>query len=50
MLGLRTVPFEHSAVICYLVEADEVLITNIFYGGQNFEAILRGDPPTESDD
>jgi toxin ParE1/3/4 len=39
--GLRTVPFEHSAVICYVIDNDTVQITNIFYGGQDFEAILR---------
>lgn len=41
--GLRTVPFERSAVICYLVEADGIFVVNIFYGGQDFEAILRGE-------
>jgi toxin ParE1/3/4 len=40
--GLRTVPFEKSAVIAYMVDADCVRITNIFYGGRNYEAIYRG--------
>jgi toxin ParE1/3/4 len=26
--GLRTVPFEHSAVIAYVVENDQVCVTN----------------------
>ena len=49
-LGLRTVPFEHLAVICYLVQEDWVLVTNVFYGGRDFEAILRGEPPEPVDD
>ena len=39
--GLRTVPFEHSAVIAYKVEKDRVLVTNVFYGGRDFEALYR---------
>lgn len=40
--GLRTVPFEHSAVIAYRVEVELVTITNVFYGGRNFEALFQG--------
>jgi toxin ParE1/3/4 len=40
--GLRTVPFEKSAVIAYKVDGDYVRITNIFYGGRNYEAAYRG--------
>ena len=40
--GLRIVPFEHAAVIAYLVEPDRVRITNIFYGGRDYEALYRG--------
>lgn len=39
--GLRTVPFERSAVIAYLVESDRVRITNVFYGGRDYEAVYR---------
>jgi toxin ParE1/3/4 len=39
--GLRTVPFEHRAVIAYVVENEIVRVTNIFYGGRDFEALLR---------
>ncbi len=39
--SLRTVPFEKSAVIAYKVEGDCVRITNIFYGGRNYEALYR---------
>ncbi|MDX8521273.1 type II toxin-antitoxin system RelE/ParE family toxin [Mesorhizobium dulcispinae] len=42
MLGLRTVPFEQSAVIAYIVEADAVRIVNVFYGGRDYEALMRG--------
>ena len=38
--GLRTIPFERSAVVAYFVESDAIIVTNIFYGGQDFEAIL----------
>jgi toxin ParE1/3/4 len=39
--GLRTIPFEHSAVVAYVIEQDVVWVTNIFYGGRDFEALLR---------
>jgi toxin ParE1/3/4 len=39
--GLRTVPFEHSAIIAYLVDDDLVRIVNIFYGGRDYEALMR---------
>ncbi|MDX8440737.1 type II toxin-antitoxin system RelE/ParE family toxin [Mesorhizobium australafricanum] len=42
VLGLRTVPFEHSAVIAYFVEGDAVFIVNVFYGGRDYEALMRG--------
>lgn len=40
--GLRTVPFERMAVIAYQIVSDRVLITNVFYGGRDFEALYRG--------
>jgi toxin ParE1/3/4 len=40
--GLRTVPFEKSAVIAYVVDGERVQITNIFYGGRDYEALYRG--------
>jgi toxin ParE1/3/4 len=43
--GLRTVPFETSAVIAYRVTAT-VDIINIFYGGRDYEALYRGHEPT----
>jgi toxin ParE1/3/4 len=41
MPGLRTIPFERSAVIAYLIEDNKIRITNVFYGGRDFEAFLR---------
>ncbi|MBY3196108.1 type II toxin-antitoxin system RelE/ParE family toxin [Rhizobium leguminosarum] len=47
MPGLRTVPFEHSAVIAYHV-TDAVEIVNVFYGGRDYEALFRaGDDEDE---
>jgi toxin ParE1/3/4 len=43
--GLRTVPFEHSAVIADRVEADRVRVINVSYGGRDFEALYRGHWP-----
>jgi toxin ParE1/3/4 len=40
--GLRTVPFEKSAVIAYKVDSECIKIINIFYGGRDYEAIYRG--------
>ncbi len=45
--GLRTVPFERTAVIAYRVERDRVLVTNVFYGGRDVEALYRGDAPAD---
>ncbi|PAQ08350.1 type II toxin-antitoxin system RelE/ParE family toxin [Mesorhizobium temperatum] len=39
--GLRTVPFEHSAIIAYIVSDDLVRIVNIFYGGRDYETLMR---------
>lgn len=39
--GIRTVAFERRAVIAYRTSGERVEITNIFYGGRDFEAIYR---------
>ncbi len=39
--GLRITGFERRAVIAWKVEGDTVRITNIFYGGRDYEAVLR---------
>jgi toxin ParE1/3/4 len=38
--GLRTIAFERKAVIAYIVKNDTIEITNVFYGGRDFEAII----------
>jgi toxin ParE1/3/4 len=42
--GLRIVPFEKRAVIAYFVDEDAVIISNIFYGGVDYEALLGTRP------
>ncbi|WP_353019119.1 hypothetical protein [Mesorhizobium sp. M0800] len=39
--GLRTVPFEHSAIIAYVGSHDLVRIVSIFYGGRDYETLMR---------
>jgi toxin ParE1/3/4 len=46
--GLRTVPFEHSAIIAYVVDDDLVRIVNIFYGGRDYEALMRDGGSSEA--
>jgi toxin ParE1/3/4 len=36
--GLRTVPFERTALIAYRIEDDRVTITNVFYRGRDVDA------------
>jgi toxin ParE1/3/4 len=42
--GLRVVPFERSAVIAYVVDDELVRVTNIFYGGRDYEALFGSGP------
>lgn len=39
--GLRTVGFERRITIAFVVETEAVLIEGIFYGGQDFESLLK---------
>lgn len=34
-------PFEHSAITAYVVDDDVVRIVNIFYGGRDYETLMR---------
>lgn len=43
MAGLRSVPFERSALICYLIMDDTVWITNVFRRGIDVEALFDPD-------
>ena len=38
--GLRTLAFRRRVTIAYAAGADSVAILGVFYGGQDFEAIL----------
>lgn len=39
--GLRALTFRRRVTIAYAIEADLVAILGIFYGGQDFETILK---------
>lgn len=41
--GLRTLAFRRRVTIAYTVETSDVVILGIFYGGQDFEAMLQDD-------
>jgi toxin ParE1/3/4 len=41
--GLRILPFEKRAIITYRVVAGTVEVLNIFYGGRDYEALVRDD-------
>lgn len=43
--GLRSGPFEPSAVIADRVDSDRVRITHGFYGGRDLEALDRDHEP-----
>jgi len=39
---LRTLGFRRRVTIAYVVEPAQVLVLGVYYGGQDFETILRG--------
>jgi toxin ParE1/3/4 len=39
--GLRTVGFRRRLTVAFVVEPKTVLVLGIYYGGQDFEAILQ---------
>jgi toxin ParE1/3/4 len=41
--GLRTLSFRRRAMIAYMVDARLVTIVGVFYGGQDFETLLKED-------
>lgn len=41
--GLRTLGFRRRVTIAFVVEPKAVLVVGIFYGGQDFETLLRED-------
>jgi toxin ParE1/3/4 len=40
--GLRVVPYRRSVVITYQITGTLIEVLRIFYGGQDYEAIMRG--------
>lgn len=42
-LGLRITNYRKRTVIAFAVEAEQVFILGIFYGGQDFERALQSD-------
>lgn len=40
--GVRLLGFERRIAVAYAVTGEEVEILGVFYGGRDFEAILRG--------
>lgn len=41
--GLRVMSYRRRATIAFAVEEDTVVIAGIFYGGRDYEAILRNE-------
>jgi len=41
--GIRIAGFERSAVIAYRLHDETVEIVNVFYGGRDYEALMRPD-------
>jgi plasmid stabilization system protein ParE len=42
--GLRITNYKKRAVIAFNIEAEQVSIIGVFYGGQNYETLLQDDP------
>ena len=41
--GLRTIGFRRRAVVAFVVRDDAVVVLGVFYGGRDYEPILRGE-------
>jgi len=42
--GFRTMGFERRATIAFQIQGGKVLIARIFYGGRDYETLLRSQP------
>lgn len=40
-VGIRMVPFERRTVILYRINEDHVDVVNVFYGGRDYDAMMR---------
>lgn len=47
--GLRITNYRKRAVIAFALDADQVSIIGVFYGGQDYESILDNDTATGSE-
>jgi toxin ParE1/3/4 len=45
--SLRVIPYGRSVVIAYHFAGDTIEVLRIFYGGQDYETIMSGDPEGE---
>lgn len=45
--GLRTIGFRRRAVVAFVVRDDAVVIVGVFYGGRDYEPVLRDDDRSE---
>lgn len=45
--GLRTIGFRRRAVVAFVVRDDAVVIVGVFYGGRDYEPVLRDDDQSE---
>ncbi len=41
--GLRTISWRRRVTIAFMVEERDVVVIGVFYGGRDFEALLRED-------
>lgn len=41
--GLRTLTWRRRVTIAFVVEAADVVVIGVFYGGRDFESLLRDD-------
>lgn len=44
--GLRITNYRKRTVIAFAVDADQVSVIGVFYGGQDYETMLDDDPAT----
>ena len=43
--GLRTLPHRRRVTIAFMLEHEAVVVLGFYYGGQDFETMLRDDQP-----
>ena len=41
--GLRTIGFRRRAVVAFVVRDDAVVVLGVFYGGRDYEPVLRSE-------